>query len=126
MEPTTLAAIASTFKTALGLAKGVGEDEIRIPLQQAILDLQGTVLELQTEIAQVRDENRALIEKTSLDDMEFRDDGMYWDSDEGPFCPKCIPTGTRGRVSRNPANGYLVCNVCGGSPVSDPGSNMSY
>ena len=126
MEPTTFAAIASTVKTALGLAKGVGEDEIRIPLREAILDLQGRVLELQAEIGELREENRALIEKAALSEMEFRDDGMYWDDDEGPFCPHCVPNGVRARVSTNPSNRYLICNVCGNQPVSDPARNRGY
>ena len=68
------------------------------------------------------DENRSLKEAAALNDMELRDeDGMYWDhGDDGPYCPKCIPTGVRARVSRNKANGYWVCNVCGHSPVGAP------
>ena len=121
----TLAGAAKAAKAVLDLTKGVDKSDLRAELQGAILDLQERIIQLHSELGSLLDENRALKEELALSKMEFRDDGMYWDGDEGPYCPKCIPKGVRGRVSKNPANGFLVCNVCDHSPVSDPGPSQS-
>ena len=123
MEPISMAIVSGAITAAKGafeLAKRVEKDELRIELQDAILTLQGKLLEVQSEIGSLQDENRSLKEAVALNDMEFRDDGMYWDGDEGPYCPTCIPQGVAARVAKNPANGYWVCNVCGNSPVGAP------
>ena len=117
----TVTGAIAAVKAVTEIAKGVDKSEIRIELQGAILNLQEKILELQDEIGSLLDENRSLQEEVALNEMEFRDDGMYWDGDEGPYCPTCIPQGVAGRVSRNPANGYQVCNVCHRSPIADPG-----
>ena len=69
-------------KDAFKIAKSLDN----IELQTQLLDLQEQALELVAE-------NQSLKEELALSKMEFRDDGMYWDGDDGPYCPKCIPTG---------------------------------
>ena len=96
-------------KDAFKIAKSLDN----IELQTQLLDLQEQALELVAE-------NQSLREELALSKMEFRDDGMYWDGDDSPYCPKCIPTGVRARVSPNKANGFWVCNVCRPSPVGAP------
>ena len=124
MDPiTTMATVSGVVKAAKGLldlTKGVDKSELRAELQGAIIELQEKILELQVEMGSFLDENRSLKEALSLRKMDFREDGMYWDGDEGPYCPECIPKGIAGRVSKNPADGFLVCNVCKHSPVSAP------
>ena len=120
MEPISMAAVGTALKAVVNLAKGVDKAEVRGELQGAINDLQLRIFELQSKMESLSDENRSLKEAVALNEMEFRDDGMLWDGDDGPYCPKCIPTGVRARVSRNPANGFWVCNVCGNSPVGAP------
>ena len=112
--------MGAAVKAVVDLAKGVDKSELRGELQGAINDLQATIFELQSKIGSLMDENRGLKEELALNKMELRDDGMLWDGDDGPYCPRCIPTGVRARVSQNKANGFWVCNVCGNSPVGAP------
>ena len=120
MEPISMAAVGAAVKAVVDLAKGVDKSELRGELQGAINDLQSTIFELQSKIGSLMDENRSLKEAAALNDMDLREDGMLWDGDDGPFCPKCIPEGVRARVSQNPVNGFWVCNVCQRSPVGAP------
>ena len=123
MDPISMATIsgaAKATKAVFNLAKGVNESDLRAELQGAVIDLQEKILELQVEMGSLLDQNRKLEEKLTLSQMEFRDDGMYWDGDEGPYCPTCIPQGVAARVAQNPAEGYWVCNVCHRSPIGAP------
>jgi regulator of replication initiation timing len=113
----TVGAALSSLKSLFAIAKTVSVGEIRTELQAQILDLQERLLALQEEIGSLKDDNRALEERLSLREMEYRD-GMYWDGDDGPFCPACVDgSSIRARVAKNSANGFLVCEVCKGSPV---------
>ncbi len=93
-------------KDAFKIAKSLNN----IELQTQLLDLQEQALELVAE-------NQSLKEELALRKMEFREDGMYWDGEDGPYCPKCLPAGVKGRVSQD-ADGFWVCNACSTSPVS--------
>ena len=120
MEGISMTMVGKAISAAKGLkelVKGVDERGLRIPLQDAILDLQEKLLEIQGEIGALQEDNRRLTEALELNEMEFRDDGMYWDGEDGPYCPKCLPTGVKGRVSQDAA-GFWVCNACSTSPVS--------
>ncbi len=117
MEPISMVAVGAAVKAVVDLAKGVDKSELRGELQGAINDLQARIFELQSEVGSLMDENRSLKEALALNDMEFRDDGMYWDGEDGPYCPKCLPAGVKGRVSKDAA-GFWVCNACRNSPVS--------
>lgn len=104
-------------KDALALARRLDDAE----LVQKILDLQSEALEMQDKHRELREQIGELEERLSLRRMEFRDDGMYWDGEDGPFCPACVDGDrVRARVSKNPANGFWVCNVCKNTP---PGTN---
>ena len=121
MDPISMATLSGAAKAAKAvftLAKSVEKSELRAELLGAIIELQEKILELQVEMGSLLDQNRKLEEELALTKMEFREDGMYWDGDDGPYCPKCLPTGIRAHVSQNPANGFWVCNVCRHSPIS--------
>ena len=122
MDPISMATLSGAAKAAkavFNLAKGVDKSELRAELLGAVIELQEKILELQVEMGSLLDENRSLKEAAALNDMEFKDDGMYWDGDEGPYCPTCIPKGVAARVSRSPG-GHQVCNVCHRSPIGAP------
>ena len=76
---------------------------------------------VRAENSVLKEENRQLRDQVKFRQMSFRADGMYWDGNDGPFCPKCADgDGKRARVAQNTANGFWVCNVCGESPVGSP------
>ena len=118
VEPVTgLVAALGSAKAVLELAKGVNEMGIRSELQGRILELQGHLFELREEMQALADSRRDLEERLSLRGLKF-DGAMYWDGDDGPFCPACVDgEGKRARVSKNPANNYMICNVCKNTPV---------
>lgn len=119
-DPGTITAAVSAIKSVVDLAGKVNQTEIRVKLQEHILDLQSRLLELPAQIAALQEEKAALAAAASVRDLTFKD-GMYWDGDDGPFCPSCVDgEGKRSRVSRNPANGFYVCAVCDKSPVGAP------
>lgn len=92
-----------------------------VDLTQKLLDVQSQALEIQEDMAALRRENEGLRERLALRALELRDDGMYWDGDDGPFCPRCADgEGKRARVGQNRANGFWICNVCEKSPVGAP------
>jgi hypothetical protein len=113
------AAIAA-IRGAIELVQRVKESELRSQLQDRILELQAHLLDLQETIASLREEKRSLLERVSIGEMTMKD-GMLWDGEDGPFCPSCAQGDDRKvRVSKNPANGWYVCDVCQRSPVGAP------
>jgi hypothetical protein len=113
--------VVATLKSVVDLAKGVKDASVRIELQEKVLEAQGQLIDFQEELAAVRAENRELRDQLDLRRMVVKD-GMYYDeSGDGPFCPGRVDgKSIRCRVSKNPANGFWVCTVCGKSP---PGTN---
>ena len=122
MDPISMATLSGAAKAAkavFNLAKGVDKSELRAELLGAVIELQEKILELQVEMGSLLDQNRKLEEALVLREMEFREDGMYWDGDNGPYCPNCLPTGVLAHVSQT-ADGHWVCNVCHRSPIGAP------
>ena len=121
----TISAIGGAVRvmgSVVRLAKGIDKAELRTELQEQILDLQGRLLEVQSELGTMKEENERLRAQLSLRSMEYRaKDGMYWDGQDGPFCPHCVDgKGIRARVAKNPSNGFYVCQVCHGTPHGAP------
>ena len=110
------------MRSVVSLAKGIDKAELRTELQEQILDLQGRLLEVQSELGTMKEGNERLRAQLSLRSMEYRaKDGMYWDGQDGPFCPHCVDgKGIRARVAKNPSNGFYVCQVCHGTPDGAP------
>lgn len=123
-DPGTITAVGGALRAiqgVLALAKKIDRVELKADLQERILDLQGRLLEVQSELGAIKEENERLHNQLTLRNLEYRSDGMYWDGEDGPFCPGCVDgKGIRARVARNSGNGFYVCEVCKGSPQAAP------
>lgn len=123
-DPGTITAIGGALKAmrdVLALAKRINRAELKAEFQERILDLQGRLLEVQSEVGAIRAENERLHDQLALRHLDYRSDGMYWDGEDGPFCPSCVDAkGIRARVARNSGNGFYVCEVCKNSPQAAP------
>ena len=106
-----------TIRAMLALVNKIDKAGLQLEFQNQILDLQKQFLEMQAELSDTRKQNERLQEEVALRQMEYRD-GMYWDGDDGPFCPNCVDsTKIRARVALNRSNGYYICEVCHRSPI---------
>ena len=123
VDPGTIATIGGALKALQGvvvLAKKIDKEGLQAEFLEQILDLQTRLMEVQSDLISMKEENELLRSQLALQSMDYRD-GMYWDGDDGPFCPGCVDGNKiRARVAKNPGNGFYVCEVCKGSPQGAP------
>lgn len=118
---TSIGGALRSMQDVLNLAKRIKSAGLKAEFQERILDLQGRLLEVQSEVGTIRAENERLHDQLALRHLDYRSDGMYWDGKDGPFCPGCVDgKGIRARVARNSGNGFYVCEVCKNSPQAAP------
>ena len=106
-----------SLKAILTLVSKIDKSGLQMEFQQQVLDLQEQFFKMQNDLSDMRNENEQLRDQLELQRMEYRD-GLYWDGDDGPFCPNCVDsTKIRSRVSLNRSNGFFVCEVCHRTPI---------
>jgi hypothetical protein len=118
----------TTIKAVANVARTAGQ----IDLYNDIIGLQQTILELLAVNTTLTDDNARLtrdatssldrirvLEATLAmrDEMAFRNEA-YWriragQSDEGPFCPKCLDGDAKTARMTDRGNGFTCCVVCG-------------
>lgn len=125
--------IIDNFKSISNLLRKVRDAELKAELQQALLETQGALLELQEQNSKQQQELGELkSEIERLDDIgelrnniELRDDGLYYFREsvegrhDGPYCTRCfdrdgcLVTATKLAATFH-AIGSYVCNDCKG------------
>jgi hypothetical protein len=116
----TIAGIVSAVKEAVSIAKKVGNRE----LTEKLADVQARILDLQTNMIELTDENHAL--RLRIGELEqvgelagklAYQESVYWLPKEGgrdgPYCPNCWDAQKKLiRLTPGATKGTFYCGVC--------------
>jgi len=122
----TISGVLGVLREVVGLARKAGNHE----LNEKVADLQGRILDIQTQLIELTNDNQALRQRISdLDqateigkEMKY-EESVYWRVQDnkridGPFCPVCWDKRTSPRpihLTPGATKGTYGCGVCGGS-----------
>ena len=101
--------IISDVKDLAGLIKQIGD----IELYQKILDLQSSIFELSDENMGLKEKIKSLEELQSISEkMTFRDQLYYMNGDSEPFCPRCWDSEKKSIHLHRNSKGSYRCKNC--------------